>query len=325
MERRQFIQSIMIGATAAHFSATAQTGSWPDKPIKLILSQPAGSGADTMARLISEQLSRKWGQSIVIDNRPGGQNVIGAQLAAKSAGDGYNFYFATAAALATNPHLIKGLPYDPKKDFTAVGLVGKVPFLICVNANSSLKTIQDLVAYAKANPGALNVANEGPKTFSGMMTRLVSAQFGIQLNAVSYVSIGAAVTDTVGGQTEAIVTDMPSAMQMIKTGKLRPLAVTTAKRVAGLEAVPPLADFLPGFDFAGWLAIVAPTGTPAAAIQRFNRDMDAVLLDKEIGARILAIGPITEGALSVQQATAFLNAEYDRWTKVTKEIGILPE
>ena len=190
---------------------------------------------------------------------------------------------------------------------------------------SPLRTLQDFIASAKANPGRLAVANEGPKTFSGMMTRLLSAQLGIQVNSVPYVSVGAAVTDTVGGQTEAIISDVPSVAQMVKAGRLRPLAVTTAKRVAGWDSVPAIADVLPGFDYAGWVGIVAPVGTPAAAIQRFNRDLDAVLLDREMGARLLAIGPITEGAGTPEQMGVFLQAEHTRWATLTRDIGILPE
>lgn len=255
----------------------------------------------------------------------GRQNLIGAQAAAKSPADGYNFYFATAAALVSNVYLFKSLPYDPKKDFVPVGMVGKVPFVLSVNPASQIRTAQEFVAFAKANPGKLALANEGPKTFSGMMTRLIASQLGVQVNAVPYVSVGAGVTDVVGGTTDALISDMPSVAQMLKAGKLRPLAVTTAARVAGLETVPPLADVIPAFDYAGWLAIVAPTGTPAPAIQRFNRDLDAVLLDKDIAARLLAIGPITEGAGTVAQTAAFLANEHGRWEKLTKEIGVLPE
>jgi tripartite-type tricarboxylate transporter receptor subunit TctC len=324
MKRRTFTRcATALAAAASAPFAFAQ--SWPDKPVKLLLSQPPGSGPDTMARLITEQLARKWGQPIVVENRPGGQNVIGAQAAAKSAPDGYTFYFATAAALVTNPFLIKNLPYDPQKDFVPVGMIGKVPFIVSVNANSQLRSLADLTAYARANPGKLAIANEGPKTFSGMVTRLLASQLGIQVNAVPYVSVGAAVTDTVGGQTEVILSDVPAAIQMIRAGRLRPLAVTTAKRVAGLEAVPSIADTLPGFDFAGWLVIVAPAGTPAAVVQRANRDLDSILTDKDIAARLLAIGPITEGAGTVEQTAAFLRQEHERWGNVTKVVGILPE
>jgi tripartite-type tricarboxylate transporter receptor subunit TctC len=324
MKRRTFTLSA-AGAALAGWHSLGQAQAWPDKPVKLWLSQPAGSGADAMARMITDPLSKKWGQTIVVENKPGGQNAIGAQAAARSPADGYNFYFATAAALVTNAYLFKNLPYDPKKDFVPVGMIGKVPFAVSVNASSQLKTFQELIAFAKANPGRLTVANEGPKTFSGMMTRLLSAQLGIQVNSVPYVSVGAAVTDTVGGQTEVIISDVPSVAQMVKAGRLRPLAVTTAKRVAGWETIPVVADVLPGFDYAGWIGIVAPVGTPAAAIQRFNRDLDAVLLDKDMAARLLAIGPITEGAGSTEQMAAFLQAEHNRWATLTRDIGILPE
>lgn len=326
MNRRTFaLNASGMAIVACLPIAIAHAQSWPDKPVKLWLSQPAGSGADAMARLIGGQLSRKWSQPMVVENRPGGQNAIGAQAAAKSAADGYNFYFATAAALVTNAYLFNNLPYDPKKDFVPVGMVGKVPFAISVNPASQLKSLQDFVAYAKANPGKLTIANEGPKTFSGMMTRLLSSQLGIQINSIPYVSVSAAVTDTMGNQTEVIISDVPSIAQMVKGGKLRPLAVTTANRVVGWESVPTIAEILPGFDYAGWIGIVAPAGTPATVIQRFNRDLDAVLSDKEIAARLLAIGPITEGAGTVEQMHSFLNSEHTRWAKLTKDIGILPE
>ncbi|MES3003662.1 MAG: tripartite tricarboxylate transporter substrate-binding protein [Pseudomonadota bacterium] len=324
MDRRTFTLTTAAAALTG-WAPLARSQSWPDRPVRIVLSQPAGSGPDSMARMIGDQLSRKWGQGFIVENKPGGQNAIGAQAAAKSAPDGYNFYFATTAALVTNTYLFKTLPYDPAKDFTPVGMVGKVPFVLCVNANSPIRTLQEFVAYLKANPGKANIANEGPKTFGGMMTRLMAAQLGVQVNSVPYVSVGAAVTDTIGGQTEFVMSDMPAVVQMFKTNRLRPLAVTTAKRVAGLENVPPIADVIPGFDYAGWQAIVAPAGTPPAVIQRFNRDLDAVLVDKDMAAKILAIGPITEGAGTPEQMAAFLNSEHTRWARLTKEIGVLPE
>jgi tripartite-type tricarboxylate transporter receptor subunit TctC len=278
-----------------------------------------------MARMIGDQLSRKWNQPVVVENKPGGQNAIGAQVAARSAPDGYNFYFATAAALVTNPYLFKTLPYDPRKDFVPVGMVGKVPFVLTVNPTSQVKTLPEFIAYAKANPGKVNVANEGPKTFGGMMTRLIGSQLGVQLNSVPYVSVGAASTDVVGGQVEVLMSDLPSVAQMIKGGKLRPIAVTTASKVSGLENVASFSEVIPGFDYAGWLGIVAPAGTPAAAIQRFNRDMDSVLSDRDMAAKILSIGPITEGAGTPDQMNAFLQGEHTRWAKLTRDIGILPE
>ncbi|WP_395321930.1 Bug family tripartite tricarboxylate transporter substrate binding protein [Variovorax sp. UC74_104] len=324
MNRRQ----LQLGATALALSLIAPLVSaqnWPEKPVKLILSQPAGSGPDAVARLISDQLSRKWGQPIIVENRPGGQNAIGAQAAAKAAPDGYTFYFATAAALVTNVYLFKNLPYDPQRSFTPVGMIGKVPFAISVTASSRIKSLPELVSYAKANPGKLTVANEGPKTFSGMVTRLLAADLAVDVNSVPFSSVAAAVTDTVGGQTEALVSDVPSIAQMVAAGKLRPLAVTTGKRIAGWDNVPTIAQTIAGFDYAGWMGIVAPTGTPAPAVQRFNHDLDAVLRDKDMAARLLAIGPMTEGAGTVEQMAAYLAAEHQRWSKLASELSILPE
>ena len=325
MKRREFMQAAAAASLTTMAGAPAHAQGWPEKPVRLVLSQPPGSGPDAMARMIGEQLSRKWGQSIVVENKPGGQNAIGAQAAARSAPDGYNFYFATAAALVTNAYLFKSLPYDPKKDFVPVGMVGKVPFAVTVNPNSSIRTLQDLAAYAKAHPGKLAIANEGPKAFSGMMTRLLAEQLGVQVNSVPYVSVGGAVTDTVGGQVEVLVSDVPAVAQMVKAGKLRPVAVTTAKRISGWENVPAIGETLPGFDYAGWIGVVAPAGTPAAAIQRFNRDLDAVLSDKEMAAKILALGPITEGAGTADQMGSFLNGEHLRWAKLTRDLNIQPE
>jgi len=325
MKRRQFVQAAAAASFAGLAGSPARAQAWPDKPVRLIVAQPAGSGPDSIARLLGEQLSRKWNQPIVVDNKPGGQNAIGAQAAARSPADGYNFYFATSAALVSNVYLFKSLPYDPQKDFAPVGMVGRVPFVLAVNTASPAKNLQEFVAEARANPGKVTIANEGPKTFGGMMTRLFGSQLGVQVNAVPYVSIGAAVTQTVGGQTEAVMGDVPALIQMIKAGRLRAIAVTTAKRVAGLENVPSIGEVIPGFDYAGFMAIVAPAATPAAAIQRFNRDLDGVLSDPEMAAKLLAVGPITEGAGTPEQMAAFLQAEHARWAKLTKELGILPE
>jgi tripartite-type tricarboxylate transporter receptor subunit TctC len=324
MNRRHFTFSVTAAALSAlHPLAHAQ--GWPERPIRLVLSQPAGSGPDAMARMIADQLSRKWKQSIVVENRPGGQNAIGAQVAARAAPDGYTFYLATTAALVSNPYVFKALPYDPKKDFVPVGMVGITPFALLVNSKSSIHTLQDFIAYAKAHPGKLNVADEGPKTFGGMMTRLLGSSLGVKLYAVPYVTIGAAITDTVGGQTEALMSGIPPVAEMVKAGQLRPIAVTTSRRVAGWENVPALSEVVPGFDYTGWIGIVAPAGTPAAAIDRFNRDLDEVLKQKDMAARLLAIGATSSGAGTVQEMATFLHAEDLRWAKLTRQIGVQPE
>ncbi|MEO8751298.1 MAG: tripartite tricarboxylate transporter substrate binding protein [Casimicrobiaceae bacterium] len=306
-------------------ASTTFAQTWPDKPVRLVLSQPAGSGPDNVARILSDSLTRKLGKSIIVDNKPGGQNSIGAQNAARSPADGYTFYLATTAALVTNAYLFKSLPYDPQKDFAPVGFVGKSPFAVLVEANSPIKSIQDLLARAKAEPGKLSIANEGPKTFSGMIARLLNARANLDTTLVPYVSVGAAVQDTLGGRVDVLVADVASTAQFVKQGRLRMLAVTSPMRIAGWEQVPALTEIVPGFDMVGWMAVVAPAGTPPQILQRMNRELDAALLDKEVAGKIHNVGPISEGAGTPEQLGEFLRSEHQRWAQITKEIGVLPE
>jgi tripartite-type tricarboxylate transporter receptor subunit TctC len=319
------LQRILAGVALAALGTLAHAQAWPDHPVKLVLSQPPGSGPDVVARIVGDRVAKTWGQAVVVDNRPGGQNMVGAQAAARSPADGYTFYFATTAALVTNAYLFKSLTYDPQKDFVPVGFIGKSPFALLVRADSPIRSIDDMIAKAKAEPGKWTLANEGPKTFSGMTARLFVARSGADLTLVPYVNIGVAVQNVLGGHTDAVVADIASTAQFVRQGQLRMLAVTTAKPVAGFESVPTLASKFPGFDMVGWFAIVAPVGTPAAVIQRFNRDLDAVLRDKDVAERIHAVGPETEGAGTPEQLAAFLRAEHERWAAITKEIGVLPE
>jgi tripartite-type tricarboxylate transporter receptor subunit TctC len=298
---------------------------WPDKPVKWVLSQPPGSGPDNVARLISERLAKAWGQAIVIENKPGGQNVIGAQTAARSPADGNTFYFATTAALVTNPLLFKTLPYDPAKDFVPVAFIARSPFAVLVSAASPVTSIDELVVRSKAAPGKLTLGNEGPRTFSGMIARLLNARTQAGANLVPYANVGVGTQDLMGGHVDAMVADLASTAALARQGRLRVLATTAARRVVGWENVPSLAEKLPGFDMVGWFALVAPTGTPQAAIERCNRDLSALLAERETAERIAAIGPLADGSMSVAQVGQFLRDEAARWTEITKEIGILPE
>ena len=322
MKRRHFIQS---SAAALAVSALPAWAAWPDKPVKWVLSQPPGSGPDNVARILSDQLARTWAQPVVIDNRPGGQNTIGAQAAARATPDGYTFYFATTAALTTNPLLFKQLPYDPAKDFVPVAFIARSPFALLVDANSPIRSVDELIARAKASGGKFAIGNEGPRTFSGMIARLFNARSGAGANLVPYANVGVGTQDLLGGHVEAMVADLASTAALAKQGKLRVLATTAAKRVAGWEDVPALSERLGNFDMVGWFAVVAPTGTPAAAVARANRDINALLSDKDTAARIATIGPIADGSLSVDEVRRFLANESARWSDIAKEIGVLPE
>ena len=322
MQRRLF-NTLCLTTLAATPLARAQA--WPDKPVKFILSQPPGSGPDNVARIVGERLARSLGQAVVIENKPGGQNVIGAQFAARSPADGYTFYFATTAALVTNSYLFKTLPYDPQKDFMPVAFVGKSPFAVLVRAESPIASIQDLVARSKATPGTLSLANEGPRAFGGLIARSFNARSQAQANLVAYASVGVAVQDVIDGHSDAVVADLASTAQLVRQGRLRLLAVTTGKRIPGWEQVPALAEILPGFEMIGWFGLVAPAGTPPAVVARVNTEVGRILADKEVADRILAIGPIAETGVSPEQFGAFLRDENQRWGVVAREIGLLPE
>lgn len=324
MKRRTLIQASIIAGLSTPSWTQAQ-GAWPDKPVKFVLSQPAGSGPDNVARILADRLSRSLGQAIVIDNKPGGQNIIGAQAAARSPADGYTFYFATTAALVTNSYLFRALTYDPQKDFTPVAFVGKSPFAVLVKADSPLSSMQDLITRSRAKPASLSLANEGPRAFGGLIARVINARSMAQANLVSYASVGVSVQDVLGGHADAVVADLASTAQLVRQGKLRLLAVTTPKRIAGWEQVPALAEILPGFEMIGWFGVVAPTGTPQAIIARVNLEVSKILADREIAERILTIGPIVESGAAPERFGAFLREEHQRWGQIATEIGLLPE
>ena len=323
MKRRDWLQAACLSLVCLATGAQAQT--WPDRPVKWTLSQPPGSGPDNVARILGDRLGKSWGQAVVIENKPGGQNTIGALAAARSTADGSNFYFATTAALVTNPLLFKTLPYDPQKDFVPVAFVARSAFAVLVDAKSPINSLDELIAKSKAEPGKLSLGNEGPRTFSGMIARLLNARTQAGANLVPYASVAVGTQDLMGGHVDAMVADLASTAALARQGKLRVLATSAARRVAGWDNVPALAERLPGFEMVGWFALVAPTGTPAAVVERVNRDMNALLADKEVADRIASIGPLVEPGMSPAQVGAFLVAEHAHWAAITKEIGVLPE
>lgn len=325
MNRRNFQTALIAAAALGPGRWSAAQDKWPDKPIKLVLSQPAGSGPDNVARLLGDRLAQAFGQPFVIDNKPGGQNVIGAQAVARSPADGYSLYFATTAALVTNSYLFKSLPYDPLKDFVPVAFVANSPFAVLVKAESPAASFQDLVARSVREPGKVSIANEGPRTFGGMIARLVNARSKAQANLVSYSSVGVALQDIMGGHADAVVADVASTSQLVRQGRLRMLAVTTPRRIAGWEQVPALAEFLPGVDMSGWMAVVAPAGTPEAVTLRLNAEINKLLAEPAVAEKMLTIGPIATPGGSPRQFDAFLREEHRRLGQVASEIGLLPE
>ena len=256
--------------------------SWPSRPIRFIVSQAAGGTPDILCRLITERVGRALGQQIFVENRPGGGNVIGAEVAARAAPDGYTFFWATAAALVTNPYTFKSLPYDPLTDFVPVGKIADGPFLLLANPEVSAKTLPEVITLAKASPGKLTFATDGTRNFSGMIAAWINKLAGTEIEQVPYARMPQGIQDTVAGRVQLTILAIPSAAPFIESGSLRPLAISTKQRASGYENIPPVADTFPGFDFSGWMAIVAPSGTPADILQRMNRELDLALKQPEI-------------------------------------------
>jgi tripartite-type tricarboxylate transporter receptor subunit TctC len=324
MNRREFVQFAAATAAGVASGVRAQ-GSWPERPVKLILSQPAGSGPDILARYVGEQLARVWKQPVVVENKPGGQNVIGAQAAARSPNDGYTFYYATTAAMVTNSFTFKTLPYDPVKDFVPVRLVGRSPFVIAAGANAGIKDLADAVAKAKAQPGMVAIATEGPKTFSGMLADTVASMSGVKFNHVPYTKAPDALQDVIGGRVQLVCLPHAALTAYLKGGQVRALAISTAQRLADMPGVPSLSETFTGFEYTGWNGLFAPAGTPAEITARVNRDIEAVLTQGEVAQRLHALGTLPEMAMSVAQFDAFMRGERDRWGKLAKAVGIQPE
>jgi len=318
------VRSLLVAMLVA-VCGQASAQAWPTKPVRFVLSQPAGSSPDIVARLLGDRLSRAWGQPVVVDNRPGGQNVIGAQAAARAPADGYNFYYGTTAALVINSYTLKSMPYDPNKDFIPVGMIGMSPFVIAANPGFPAKTLPELIALAKADPGKISMATEGHKTFGGMIGEMLQVTAGAKFLHVPYSGVTPGIQDTVAGRTQITVQSGAAVMRFVTGGQLRPIAVSGKNRLPELPNVPTISATYPGFEYEGWHALVAPTGTPREIVQRVNRDMDQVLKDPEIVKRLADLGSITEGAGTPESLGQFLAAEHARWAKLVKDVGIKPE
>jgi tripartite-type tricarboxylate transporter receptor subunit TctC len=303
--------------------AVAQT--WPTRPIKIIVSQAAGGTPDIICRLISAQLSTLLGQQVVVENRPGGANVVGAMAAAHAPPDGYTLFFATAAALVSNPHTFKALPYDPVKDFVAVAMVAKNPFLILAHPSVPANTLPELFAYDKANPGKLTFATDGRRNFSGILATWLNKVGGADILQVPYQTMPQGIQDTLAGRTQLTILSPPSAAPHIASGALKPLAISWTKRLPQYAQVASISEAYPGVELTGWFVIAAPTGTPADVITRVNREMDKILKTPEMVNRLAEVGFFTDGAETPEATRAFVRAQYELWSKVVREIGLQPE
>jgi tripartite-type tricarboxylate transporter receptor subunit TctC len=323
--RRLFPCVLMLGVSWLGIPM-AEAQNWPDRPIKMISSQAAGGATDVICRIVAEQLSRRLGQQVVVENRPGGGNVIGTQAAARSAPDGYTLFFATGAALVADPYTYKSLPYDPTKDFVVISRVAEVPFMVLAHPSVPANNLAELIALAKSQHDKLSIATDGPRRFSGMIVAWLNKLAGTSIAQVPYTAMPQGVQDTIAGRVQLVILAVPAAAGPIAAGSLRPLAVTALRRLPGQhQNVPTIAETFPGFDFTGWFVMAAPTGTPADIQTRVNREIDGILKDPAVVERIRGIGFNTEGGGTQQDTRDYVQSQYRAWGTLVREIGLQPE
>jgi tripartite-type tricarboxylate transporter receptor subunit TctC len=315
------LQRILLGALVALAAACASAQPYPSKPIRMIVPYPPGGTTDILARDVGQVLTNVLGQSVVIDNRPGAAGNIGTDMVAKAAPDGYTLLMGTVNTHAINAGLYSKLPYDHIKDFTPVILVARVSNVLEVNPSVPVNTVADLIKLAKENPGKLNFASSGSGTSIHMSGELFKTMTGVDMVHVPYKGSAPAVADLVGGQVQLMFDNLPSSLAMIKAGKLRAIAVTSAQRAPALPDVPTIAESgLPGFEASSWFGVLAPAGTPQAIITRLNAEIDKWLQSPEAKEMLLAQGAVPAGGTPEQFAT-WIRSETDKWAKVVKASG----
>ena len=299
----------------------AQAQPFPSKAVRLVVPFPAGGSTDIISRTLGQKLSEMWGQPVVIDNRPGGSTIIATDVVAKSAPNGYTLLVATAP-FATVPSLIDKLPYDPAKDFEPITLINTTPLVVVVNLSLQAKSIQELIALAKASPGALNFGSAGAGGSNHLAGELFNVMAGVRMVHIPYKGNAPALTDLVGGHVDLLFNGLTSALPLIKAGKLRALAVTSLTRSGALPGIPTLDEVgLKGFQAVAWNGLCAPARTPKDVIRRINADVLKVIRSPELVERLKAEGSDPVGD-SPEQFAAFLREETARWRKVIEFANI---
>ena len=320
--RRRFtVAALATAALALSGSAWAQAPSFPSKPVTIVVPFSAGGTTDILARIIGQGLTTELGQPVVVDNRAGAGGNIGASLAAKAPADGHTLFMGTVGTHAINASLYKKMPFDPVKDFAPLTRVANVPNLLVANPAQPFKTVGELIAYAKANPGKVNFGSSGNGSSIHLSGELFKSLAKVDMVHVPYRGSAPAVTDLLGNQIAIMFDNMPSAIQHVRTGRLRPLAVTTAKRSPELPDVPTIAEAgLPGYEATSWFGLFAPAGTPAPVVSRLHAAIVKVLAQPDVKKKISEQGAEVYSE-KPEQFAAFIQAESAKWGKVVRESG----
>ena len=299
----------------------ASAQAYPEKPVKLVVPFPPGGPTDGMARIVGQKLAEAWGQPVVIDNRGGAGGAIAAEGVVKSPPDGYTLFFGTTGTQAINPALYAKLPYDPLKDFAAVGLVATTANVLVVHPSLPVKSVQELVAHAKANPGKLTFGSAGNGSSNHLAGELFNTMAGVQMTHVPYKGSALALNDLLGGQLSMMWDVISTAMPHVQSGKTRALGVTSPKRSAIAPEIPTIAEAgLPGYEVVIWFGVLAPAATPRAIVNKINADLKTILGSSDMRERLSKLG--AEPAwTSPEDFAALERSDIAKWGKVVKASG----
>ena len=316
---------VRIAVLAALGVAPALAQNYPTKPIRILIAQAPGSATDVISRVVGNRLSEGLGQPVVIEARPGAGGVVGTEAAARSAPDGYTLFMANNSTHGSNPAVYAKLPYDAINDFAPIAFVASVPYVLVVDPSLPAKNVQELIALAKSRPGRMNYASAGNGSTHHFCGELLKSMSGIDLQHIPYKGSPPAIAGLLGGEVSLMFANVADIGSQIKSGKVKPLAVTTAKRAASLPEVPTMAEAgLPGFEIVSWFGLLAPAGTPAPIVSRLNAETVKVLEREDIQATLarqgLEVAPGTP-----EQFAAHIKREIAKFTKIGKAAGIKAE
>jgi tripartite-type tricarboxylate transporter receptor subunit TctC len=320
--RRQLLGAGLALAGAAVLADVPMAAeNWPSRPVRLLIPFPPGQATDTILRYIADELSKRWPQRIVVENRAGGAGVVGMEAGARASADGYTLIASTSGTNGINPSIIPNLPYDAVRDFTYVTTVFTVPLLIVAHPDFAPNTVPELLAAAKADPGGINYGSGGPGTSQHLSAEMFAERGGVKLAHVPYKGSGPAVADLIAGNIPMMFDSVASALPHIQGGRIKALAVTSAARAPQLPAVPAIAEFLPGYEAIGWGGLCLPAATPREVVERVNADVTALLRDPRIAARMLELGG-TAAPQTIEAANSFVATEIRKWGEVARAAGV---
>ena len=311
-----------LWAAATLAAATALAQSYPSKPIHVVVGFPPGGGNDIIARMVGAKMQEAWGQPVVIDNKPGANSIIAAEFVAKSAPDGYTLLVNATGGMSVNPVLYAKLPYDSLKDFVPISMVGSFPLVLVVNPAVPVKSVEELVAYAKANPGKLNYS-AGSTAFQ-VATEMFKQMTGIDVRHIPYKGSAASITAVIAGDVQMTIVDSPPLVPQLKSGRVRALAVTTAKRAAALPELPAIAEIAPGYEMALWIGVFAPAGTPQEIAAKLTSEVRRIVGLPDIRDRLAGMGVEPLGNTS-EETAEWIRREIARYGPVVKTAGIKAE